>query len=79
MLKCFTGRCTGVVELGVATCLCIGMHCAGLTLFHSWKPECLDSSYLFKHFCFLDDVLMGSTILARKASQFLLLLLGMQL
>ena len=79
MLKCFTGHCTGVVELGVATCLCIGMHCAGLTLFHSWKPECLDSSYLFKHFCFLDDVLMGSTILASKASQFLLLLLGMQL
>ena len=28
MLKCFTGSCTSVVALGVATCLCIGMHCA---------------------------------------------------
>ena len=45
-----------------------------LTLIHSWKLECLQALLLF-----LDDVLLGSTRLARKASQFTLLLLGIQL
>ena len=46
-----------------------------LTLIHSWKLECLDSSCSSTS-AFLDDVLVGPTRLARKASQFTLLLLG---
>ena len=33
--------------------LALGCIRAGRTLIHAWKPECLNSSYLFKHFCFL--------------------------
>ena len=50
-----------------------------LTLIHSWKLECLDSSCSSTSAFYLDDVLVGPTRLARKASQFSLLLLGIQL
>ena len=33
--------------------LALGCIRAGRTFIHAWKPECLNSSYLFKHFCFL--------------------------
>ena len=41
-----------------------------LTLIHSWKLECLDSSPSSTSAFYLDDVLVGPTRLARKASHF---------
>ena len=56
MLECqslaFVGGCTIFGHFALATCPSIGVHRAGRTPFHAWKPECLNSSYLFKHFCF---------------------------
>ena len=45
-----------------------------MTLIHSWKLECLDSSCSSTSAFYLDDVLVGPSRLARKASQFSLLL-----
>ena len=50
-----------------------------LTLIHSWKLECLDSSCSSTSAFYLDDELVGPTRLARKASQLSLLVLGIQL
>ena len=50
-----------------------------ISFVHSWKLECLDSSCSSTSAFLLDDVLVGPTRLARKASQFTLLLLGIQL
>ena len=61
----------------LAYCTRRGLHCA-VILIHSWKLECLDSSCSSISAFYLDDVLMGSSRLARKASRFTLLLLGIQ-
>ena len=62
----------------LAYCTWRGLHCA-VILIHSWKLECLDSSCSSTSAFYLDDVLMGSSRLARKSSRFTLLLLGIQL
>ena len=61
----------------LAYCTRRGLHCAVILIF--WKLECLDSSCSSTSAFYLDDVLMGSSRLARKASRFTLLLLGIQL
>ena len=62
--------CTSVVELGVATCFCIGMHCA---VYHSFIPGSWSAwiASVQALLLFLDDVPMGSTIMARRLSKLL--------